>query len=715
MKLPISIACLLIPAIAQAELTRGPYVQLVTQESMTIVWRTDLPSTGRVSYGLDPESLTQSLTDTSTTQHEVKLTGLSPATKYCYAIEDDAGVLAGARADYCFKTAPADTPPFTFWVVGDSGTASGKQGRVRDKMLIHRNGDLPEVYIHVGDMAYSSGTNDEFQEKFFEMYPRELRQIPTFAAIGNHEGGSSDSLTATGPYYDAYVLPAQGEAGGLASGTEAYYSWDYSDVHFIALESHRSELRGEGGAMLTWLQMDLEATDKKWIVVYFHHPPYTKGSHDSDAEVAHIEMRERALPIMEAHGVDLVLGGHSHIYERSFLVHEAYDTPTTAGPHVVDQGSGTEAEPYHKSGPGGSEDGAIYIVAGHGGTNVGRDGDSPHPLMFFTEIKNGSVLVNVDGASMHIQNVRLDGVVSDDFRIVKGEVLHLTSPSGRVAAGETAEVTWISKGSSRQVDLHYSSDKGATWQAVSLGLADSGAYSWTVPDAAGEKLSLRIRDAATPSLEHVRWDTVEVTAKPPTTLLPFKSQWRSWVELPRPDWMQTKFDDRPWRREPASFGVCGCLPWEAGTDTFMAGAISTKSVYFRTTFSASEAMEYVDLSVIAESGVVVYLNGQEVLRKQVSDDAHDAGADDRGVNVYSLRVPGESILVGDNTLAVMVKKANDKGVNITFDMQVVGVARTQAADDGCGCSSTGGPRESMLGLGLLAVLLLRRRRSRHKA
>ncbi len=710
MKPYILAACLLLPATAQAELIRGPYVQLVTQGSMTVVWRTDAPSTGRLLYGLGPDALDGILTDTSTTQHEVKIAGLSADTTYCYAIEDETGPLAGGTSDYCFKTAPAGPQPFTFWVVGDSGTASGKQGRVRDRMLIHRKGELPDLYIHVGDMAYSSGTDDEFQEKFFEMYPRQLRQIPTFAAIGNHEGGSSDSLTATGPYYDAYVLPTQGEAGGLASGTEAYYSWDYADVHFIALESHRAELRGEGGAMLTWLQMDLEATDKQWIVVYFHHPPYTKGSHDSDTESAHIEMRQRALPIMEAHGVDLVLGGHSHIYERSFLVHGAYDTPTTAGPHIVDEGGGTEAQPYHKAGPGGVDDGAIYIVAGHGGTNVGRDGDSAHPLMYFTEIDNGSVLVDVDGPSMRIQNVRLDGVVSDDFRIVKGEVLHLTGPADGLFAGGAADLTWLSKGSARKVDLHYSVDEGDTWQEIGLSLDDTGTHGWTVPDVADAKVNFRLRDTANPEVMHIQQASIEIHAKAPVLLLPFKSPWRSWTEDPGLDWFQAGFNDRTWPREPGSFGICGCLPWEAGTDTFLADAISTKTVYFRTSFATAEAMQFVDLSVIAESGAVVYLNGQEVLRKNVSDDAHEAGATEKGVQVYSLRLPGESLLVGANTIAVAVKKAADTGVNITFDLQVSGTPQTEVADDGCGCRSTGGPTGGIWALGIIGLLAWGRRR-----
>ncbi len=64
--------------------------------------------------------------------------------------------------------------------------------------------------------------------------------------------------------------------------------------------------------MCNWLRADLAATAQEWIIAYWHHPPYTKGSHDSDAEGDLVEVRENIVPILEDFGVDLVLCGHSH-------------------------------------------------------------------------------------------------------------------------------------------------------------------------------------------------------------------------------------------------------------------------------------------------------------------------------------------------------------------------------------------------------------------
>ena len=85
--------------------------------------------------------------------------------------------------------------------------------------------------------------------------------------------------------------------------------------------------------MYQWLCADLAATDQDFIIAFWHHPPYTKGSHDSDNAIDSNgimqEMRERFLPVLDAYGVDLVLTGHSHSYERSLLLHDHYGVSST--------------------------------------------------------------------------------------------------------------------------------------------------------------------------------------------------------------------------------------------------------------------------------------------------------------------------------------------------------------------------------------------------
>jgi len=271
----------------------------------------------------------------------------------------------------------------------------------------------------VGDMAYTKGLDTEFQYSFFDIYGDTLRGLSCWPAMGNHEGGSSKGSTGIGPYYDAYVCPKNAECGGLASGSEAYYSWDFGRIHFICLDSQDLP-RKPSGAMSQWLKADLEKTSADWIIAYWHHPPYTKGSHDSDKDKDLIDVRQNILPVIEAGGVDLVLTGHSHIYERSFMVDGAYATPTTASNVVLDDKSGDPGGqgPYRKQPGNEPHGGTLQIVAGHGGQALSRK-DKPHPLMRRTIVEWGSVVVQVAGNKLTATMINADGKERDEVQIVK--------------------------------------------------------------------------------------------------------------------------------------------------------------------------------------------------------------------------------------------------------------------------------------------------------
>lgn len=427
-------------------LVRGPYLQKLSPTSVTIAWRTNQATDSRVVYGLDVNSQGTVLTDpVAALDHQIEITGLSPDTTFFYGVGDSAQIVSGSLSEQFFKTAPASAAPnaFSAWVLGDSGTGTTPQLDVRDAMLTETANDPPDIMIHLGDMAYENGTDSEFTSRFFAPYQSILRNTVCWPTIGNHEAGSSDSPTESGPYYAGYILPTAGESGGMASGTEAYYSFDYANVHFVCLDSHDTP-RTPGSTMLNWLTADIAATDKPWLVAFWHHPPYTKGSHDSDNVLDSggrmRDMRENVLPILEAGGVDLVLAGHSHTYERSFLVDGAYDTPTTSAGHLVDAGDGQPGGDgaYTKTGGGVANGGAVYVVAGHGGRPV--SGVGGHPLMFFTEVDFGSCILDVDRNVLSMRNVRDDGVISDNFTIVKGAFTGDCDADGDVDLSDLAVV-----------------------------------------------------------------------------------------------------------------------------------------------------------------------------------------------------------------------------------------------------------------------------------
>ena len=165
---------------------------------------------------------------------------------------------------------------YRFWVLGDCGTANSNQRAVRDAFYNYSAGSHTDGILFLGDNAYNSGTDSEYQFAVFEnMYEEKLKNTVAWSCLGNHDGYSADSDTQTGPYYDIFTFPTAGEAGGVSSGTEAYYSFDYGNIHFICLDSYDSD-RSVGGAMYNWAQSDIQNTTQAWTVAFWHHPSLYK-------------------------------------------------------------------------------------------------------------------------------------------------------------------------------------------------------------------------------------------------------------------------------------------------------------------------------------------------------------------------------------------------------------------------------------------------------
>lgn len=306
------------------------------------------------------------------------------------------------------------------WVLGDSGVSTAAPQSVYRGMQIftERDGRPVDLMLHVGDIAYYDGTDSQFQDTFFNVYGATLRQAVCWPAPGNHETHSMDFKKGSGPYFDAFVLPTDGEAGGAASGTEAYYSFEHGDVHFVSLESTVTD-RSPGGMMMRWLREDLEKKQGRWLIAYWHHPPYSKGRHDSDRERQMLDMRTTFLPVLEAQGVDLILSGHAHLYARSMLIDGAYGTPTTTTGVVIDGGDGNRGGDgaYIKEDGLTPHKGTVCVICGNGGHPLDREKASP--VMKRAIAEYGSVIIDVSGNLLTGRMIDREGTVRDVFSIVK--------------------------------------------------------------------------------------------------------------------------------------------------------------------------------------------------------------------------------------------------------------------------------------------------------
>jgi hypothetical protein len=425
-------------------LRRGPYLQSGSSTGLVVRWRTDGLANSVLRYGIEPTALDIAQTNLpATTEHEVTLGGLQPDTLYYYGVGTTGSMLASGP-EFHFRTAPEGPRPTRIWIIGDSGTADLNAAGVRDGYAAVTGARHTDVWLMLGDNAYGDGWDIEYQHAVFDMYPDLLRRTVLWPTIGNHDAGDDP-----GPYGNSgrdylaiFTLPAKGEGGGSASGTELYYSFDYANIHFVCLDSYLSD-RSAGGAMLTWLRDDLARTGKDWIVAFWHHPPYSWGGHNSDDDYFQIEMRERVLPILDEYGVDLVFTGHSHTYERSKLLNGHYGYSWQLEPSMVLDGTlgrTNEAGAYRKPAGGlGAYQGAVYAVCGCSGQGGDAEGFPLHPAMATNHGGHGSMVVEISDLRLTAEFVRPSGTVEDYFTIDK-TALSTIRPRMEIARGTNGVV-----------------------------------------------------------------------------------------------------------------------------------------------------------------------------------------------------------------------------------------------------------------------------------
>lgn len=424
-----------------ASLVRRPYLQMATPDSIVVRWRTDVPTATQLRYGESLDDLNETITDvTETTEHEVVVPMLEPATRYYYSVGTPDSKLEGGSTHYFTTPPPHGTPQTTrIWVIGDSGSNTYKSAEVTAEYLAFADGDLADLWLMLGDNAYAYGTDAEYTDAVFDNYPQILRNTVLWPTPGNHDFSflnpeSSDAVTETGPYYDSFTLPTQGEAGGVPSGTETYYSFDHANIHFATIDVYRSDL-SVGGAMHSWLVSDLAATTQDWIIVFLHFPAYSAGSRDSDTDTHMKRVRTIFAPIFEGSGVDLVLAGHSHTYERSVLIDGHYGTKDTLmSEHLIDAGDGDLGGDgaYTKIATGVTpHSGTIYVVNGVGENAHADGGTLDHPVMAISEVVEGSMVIDVRGDLLEAHFISRYGEILDRFQIIKGTT---PIPAGGIVA-----------------------------------------------------------------------------------------------------------------------------------------------------------------------------------------------------------------------------------------------------------------------------------------
>ncbi|OFV98388.1 MAG: hypothetical protein A3H28_02515 [Acidobacteria bacterium RIFCSPLOWO2_02_FULL_61_28] len=393
-------------------LVSHPIVQNVGTDCATIVWGTGEGGSSAVRFTRD-RGLTRSAAavargfppaDTDLPapyyQHKVALTGLDPNTDYSYAVfADGQGLAEGDGLN--FRTSGAGR--LSFLAFGDCGSGGAEQKALAERMQQER----PSLVLPLGDLAYGRGSFEEFQSRYFGVYREIMKRVPFFPCLGNHE-----YMTRNGfPYLALHDVPIPSDLPDTDRGR--YYSFDWGNVHFVALDSNDPLERAVQGSgpMLEWLENDLRSTRKFWKIAYFHHPPYAGGAHDDDPLSALV--RSHVVPILERYDVALVLSGHEHSYQRSYPIRNGA---------IVRDGEGT-----------------VYVTSGGGG--AGLYPVSPNSRVMFGRSVHHYLQAEVDGSRLALRVMDISGneidrlVLAPSPRVSEAGVVNSASGAPPLAPG----------------------------------------------------------------------------------------------------------------------------------------------------------------------------------------------------------------------------------------------------------------------------------------
>ena len=226
----------------------------------------------------------------------------------------------------------------TFTAAGDWGCTSNTDATVTN--MANKN---PSHIFALGDYSYQS-TGSCFFTKVNSI--DEKMDI----TIGNHEDDNDEGFSG---YMSHFGL------------SQTYYSYTTDGVHVLVMDSDRNSY-SSGSAQRTFVQNDLQAASTnpavKWIIVYLHKPMYTSPNECSSSSCSNTgsensNLRNGFHPMFDQYGVDLVLQGHIHSYQRTFTL--KYDAGSPSSPTITSNNANTYTE----------GNGAVFAIVGTGGVN----------------------------------------------------------------------------------------------------------------------------------------------------------------------------------------------------------------------------------------------------------------------------------------------------------------------------------------------------------
>lgn len=269
-----------------------------------------------------------------------------------------AGWAAAAQAAQGSSTAldvrlPLKPKSLRFAVIGDSGTGDHNQYQVAKLLETYHQVVGFEFVIMLGDNIYGSHEPKDFAEKFEVPYKPLLDAgVKFYASLGNHDDPNVERL------YKPFNMNG-----------ERYYSFKKKDAAFFALDSNYMDPK-----QLEWVQQNLQSSDARWKICFFHHPLFNAGkSHGPD-----VDLRSQLLPLFRQYHVNVVFSGHEHVYERLAPQENIY-----------------------------------FFVAGNSAKLMSHDLGASNEVKVGFDSDRGFMLIEIDGDQLYFQAISRSGKTID--------------------------------------------------------------------------------------------------------------------------------------------------------------------------------------------------------------------------------------------------------------------------------------------------------------
>ena len=281
-------------------ITRGPYLQSLTDSSVAILWGSNKIASGLLEIGVDTSSFQSFEENYSRSSHTLKATDLVEETKYYYRVKSE-DVYSKWET---FTTFAKDPSAYNFIVYGDTRTNFLRHSEVVENFEDH---DF-DFIIHTGDPVQRGPRND-WNVEFFDPIQKYIKNKPLYIAIGNHELNAQN-------FYDYFEFPN--------SEHENYYSFTLGNSFFVFIDNNRARYTDDsrfpsikpGSPQYIWIEEQLsstEAAEADWVFVFSHIPIYLNKGFDT-----YPDCRDYLLPLFEEYNIDFSFVGHVHGYERGF-------------------------------------------------------------------------------------------------------------------------------------------------------------------------------------------------------------------------------------------------------------------------------------------------------------------------------------------------------------------------------------------------------------